>query len=141
MLRLVLLTLIILAIESALTSLPLLLIIVGVLAVLYKETWVAALAFFGGLLLDVTKLQPLGSTSLFLVCWLFLILLYERKYEVDSIPFVAISSFFGTLLYMWIFEGSGLLMHAGAASVLATLLYLGSRVIRFRKRAKIGVSV
>jgi len=115
-----------LLLESVAITLPLFLIVVLVMLVIFSEkqnNLVLALAFFGGLILDVSAVRYLGSTSLFLTCWLFLILLYERKYEINTIPFVLASSFFGIILYLWFFGYGEILIQAGVGSIIAVLLF------------------
>ena len=135
--------------ECTVTTLPLLLIFLTVIMILrrksFKEmesrllsagrqghgsdkgespTLVFALAFFGGLIVDALRVGMIGETSIFLVVWLFLILLYERKYEIATIQFVLVSSFFGSLLYIWIFGYRDMLVQAVAAAVVGVLLFM-----------------
>lgn len=109
--------------EVTLTTLPLLLIIVTVLVILYRDIWVFGAAFLGGIILDSATVRPLGATSMFLVCWLFLILLYERKYNIDSVPFVVVSSFFGGLIFLYVFGYETILLQSIIGSLLALLLF------------------
>lgn len=113
--------------ETALTSLPLFLIAVSVVLILYstkRNDWVFLLAFLAGLVLDVSAVRYLGGTSLFLTCWLFLVLLYERKYEIDTIPFVLVSSFFGIFLYLWFFGYGDIFIQSVVGSFLSGVLFI-----------------
>jgi hypothetical protein len=110
--------------ECALTTLPLLLIFLTVILILRRRLWVFALAFFGGLIVDALRVGMIGETSIFLVVWLFLILLYERKYEIATIQFVLASSFFGSLLYLWVFGYRDVLMQAVVAAMVGVLLFM-----------------
>lgn len=123
-------TILFLWLESTITILPLLLIEVSVMTMLYKEIWVFALAFFAGLFLDSMTARPLGSTSLFLVCWLLLILLYERKYEIRYYPFIFTSSFIGIWIYLFFFGYANAFMQSLVGSLLALLLF---RVFKLSK--------
>ncbi len=109
--------------ECTVTTLPLLLIFMTVILILRRRLWVFALAFFGGLIVDMLRVAAIGETSIFLVVWLFLILLYERKYEISTIQFVLASSFFGSLLYLWIFGYKDVLMQAIGAAVVGVVLF------------------
>ena len=109
--------------EAVISSLPFFLIGITVVAVIFKELWVFALAFIGGIFLDAIFGRLLGSTSLFLELFLFLILLYESKYEIKSYPFVFASSFLGILIYLFLFENINVLIQSVAGSILAVLLF------------------
>ncbi len=116
--------------EITVTSLPLFLIAVLVMLVLYPakhSNLVFVLAFLGGLVLDVSAVAHLGGASLFLTCWLFLILLYERKYEIDTVPFVLVSSFSGTFLYLWFFGYGDIFIQSIAGSFLSGVLFITFR--------------
>lgn len=116
-----------LLLESVVTSLPLFLLAVLVMLILNPvkhNNLVFVLAFLGGLILDVSAVRPTGGTSLFLTCWLFFILLYQRKYEIDTIPFVTVSSFFGTFLYLWFFGYGDIFVQSIVSSFLSGVLFI-----------------
>ncbi len=93
-------------IESSLTSVPLVLSFLIALYLLKREVWIFPLAFFSGLVLDSLLLRPLGQTSLFFTLFLFLVELYERKFEIKTFSFVFMSSFLGSIAYLIIFGGN-----------------------------------
>ncbi len=126
-------TLLFLWLESTITVLPLMIIFLSVAVVLYKDTWVFALAFVAGIILDSTAVRPLGSTSIFLICWIFLILLYERKYQIDSYLFIIASSFIGSWAFLTIFGYDNNLTLSGISASLALLLYaILKKVIKYK---------
>ena len=113
--------------ESVVTTLPLFLI--GILIMLILQPggcsgWVFVAAFFGGLVLDASAARNLGGMSLFLISWLFFILLYVRKYEINTIPFVIVSSFFGTFLYLWLFGYGDIFIQSIVGSFLSGVLFI-----------------
>ncbi len=119
--------LIFLWLESVVTTIPLFLIGVLMMIILYssrKSNLVFVLAFLGGLVLDVSAVRYPGGTSLFLTCWLFFILLYVRKYEIDTIPFVIVSSFFGIFLYLWFFGYGDILIQSVVGSIISCVLFV-----------------
>lgn len=131
MFLLFLITFLFLWVEIIETSLPLFLIAVLVMLILNSRNhserqngWVFLAAFLGGLILDVSSVAYPGGTSLFLTCLLFLILLYERKYEIDTIPFVFVSSFFGTFLYLWFFGYGDIFIQSIASSFLGVVIFV-----------------
>jgi len=110
--------------ELTYTTLPLLLIALTILVVLHKNFLVFAIAFLGGLFIDSISVRPLGITSLFLVSWLFLCLLYERKYEINSLPFVFTSSLFGSSIYLLLHSSSYILFQALISAVITSMIYV-----------------
>ena len=108
---------------EAITTLPLVLIVLICLAVVFEKTWIFALAFFMGLILDLFQLRHLGQTSLFFVMFLVTVLLYERKFEIKTKPFIFLSTFAGTFVYLLIFGYNYVFAQALASSVIAVLLF------------------
>ena len=54
----------------------------------------------GGIILDVVFLKTIGATSIFFMLFLCIVFLYERKFEILTIPFVFLATFLGGLFYM-----------------------------------------
>lgn len=94
-----------LLLEGTLTYLPITLLLLIFLTVQKRGNWIFPTAFFSGLVLDIFYLNPLGLTSLFFLIFLFLIFLYERKFEISSPFFILISSFVGVVSFMFLFRG------------------------------------
>ena len=85
--------------QASVTTLPLVMLFFLSAAVVAKKTWIFPIAFLTGAVLDVLLLNPLGTTSLFLVIFLFIILLYDKKFDIQTFPFVFLASFIGSLIY------------------------------------------
>jgi hypothetical protein len=129
---LLLIILIFLWLQIVATTLPLFPIGLFVMLILNSKNQnapVFVLAFLGGLIIDVSSVRYLGGTSLFLTGWLFLILMYERKYEIDTIPFVMVSSFFGTFLYLWFFGYGDIFVQSIAGSFFGVVFFVLFRFI------------
>lgn len=92
-------------VEGTMTSLPLVLVCLLCLTIMRRDASVFLFAVISGIVLDVLSLRPIGSSSLFFVLFIFLLLLYQRKYEIDSYPFVAASTFFGSMIFLALFGG------------------------------------
>lgn len=86
--------------EASITTLPFLFLVLLSLTVLFRSNIVFLYAFSFGLLIDLLTLRPLGQTSAILVFLLFLVLLYQRKFEIDTSYFVLAASFFGSLGFL-----------------------------------------
>src|SRR6478609_4000726 len=102
--------------QGTVTTIPLGLVIILIMAILAKEK-VFIFAFISGILIDILTLQTLGASSLFFLIFSWLLILYQRKYEINSYPFVILSSFAGTYLYLLLF-GKGSLIQAALCSFL-----------------------
>jgi len=87
------------------------------------------LAFLAGMLLDAFALRPLGEASIFLLLIVFLLLLYQRKYEINSYPFVLISSLAGSLVFLLIFGYGNAIWLAVFSSVIGVVLFGISRYL------------
>lgn len=125
-------------VEGTLTSLPLVLVCLLCLMIMKRDESVFILAMIAGLLLDILSLRPLGSTCLFFIIFVFLLLLYQRKYEIDSYPFVGFSAFCGTLLFLAIFGEGNIVLESLMSTCIGLVLFAGTRLtIRQRKEAKI----
>ena len=110
--------------EATVTTLPLVLLALLCLAVARRKSWVFSLAFISGILLDILLVRTVGITSLLFLIFLFIILLYERKYEIRTLPFVVISSFVGTLLYGMVFSLPFLFLQAVLSSIVTSIVFV-----------------
>lgn len=104
--------LLLLFLETSFFSFPLVLGGILLLSVLYKEYWIFLVAFVMGILLDVLMFQVAGGSSLFFTVLLGVLFLYERKYEIQSMPFVTIFTFLASLIYGFIFHEQHVFLEA-----------------------------
>lgn len=109
--------------EGTITTLPLTLQTLLVFYVLYKNSASIFLAFISGIILDLLSVRLLGTTSIYFVIFLFLVVLYERKFEINTIPFIILSSFFGSLGFLFLFGFQQSILQAVASSFFAVLLF------------------
>lgn len=86
--------------ESGIVSLPLTLIVLLFGAVMIRKNEVFVLAFLSGALLDIVSFKTIGASSLYFTFVVFLIFLYQRKFEIGNLYFIIGSSFFGSLIYL-----------------------------------------
>lgn len=122
--------------ESTVLSAPLTMAAILIFALYARSTEVFAIAFGAGILLDLMLLRTLGATAIFFLIFTVLILLYQKKYEIKSYPFVLFASFIGSYLYLHILNGSGGLVMSAAVSVLAVILFVGSSMMRSKGQRK-----
>ena len=91
--------------EVVLTSVPLVFIMLLNLFIFSKKEWVFVLAFVTGIFFDILALRILGYTSMFYISALFLVSLYERKFEISTIYLVFIMSVILSAVYLVLFGG------------------------------------
>lgn len=108
--------------QGSLLSFPLVFILLLISAIKSRENWIFPLAFIAGLILDSLYLRPLGATSLFFLLFLFAIFTYEKKFEIDNLTFVFISSFLGSMIFFLVFGESQVLIKSLLSSILALIL-------------------
>ncbi|HZJ18568.1 MAG TPA: hypothetical protein VFD45_03050 [Patescibacteria group bacterium] len=109
--------------ELVLTSIPLILIMLLNLFIFSKKEWVFILAFIVGILFDILALRPIGFSSIFYISSLFLISLYERKFETTTIYFVFIMSVILSAIYLVLFSRFSIL-ESIFSGVLGALVFL-----------------
>ena len=112
-----------LILSSSLTTIPLSIAILVVCAVIFRESWVFFTAFLLGLFLDLSLTRPLGQTGLVFVLIMFVISLYERKFEAKTGTFVFISTFLGSLVYLMVFKYDNVLIQSLFGALLGILFF------------------
>lgn len=100
--------------ETTFFSLPLVLLAIVLLGILFKEFWIFPVGFGVGIVLDVLSFRIVGVSSIFFVVMLGIVFLYDRKFEVQSLPFTVIFSFLAAL-------GFGLIFKIGQSVFLALI--------------------
>lgn len=110
-------------IEVSKTTIPLVLDIIIILYILERKSWVFAVAVITGLFLDVALVRSLGQSSIFFLGLLFIITLYERKFEITSQFFVLFSSFFASLFFLAVFGYNYILQQALVSSFFSFFLF------------------
>ncbi len=114
-------------IEGTLPLFPLTLIVLLLYTVQTQTTSVFTVAFMAGLVLDLASGRMLGESSLFFTVFLAAMLLYNRKYELVSLPFVMVAAAVGSLLFFLLFGYSNIPLQVGLSVGIATLLFLVSK--------------
>lgn len=108
---------------SGITTIPLLVGLTAASAVIFKKSRVFLLALGLGLFADLISVRVLGYSSLMLTIFVFLIRLYERKFETQTIPFVFIATFLGSLIYLRIFDYQNIFLQSLVNSFFAVLFF------------------
>jgi|SRR3989344_1856338 len=109
--------------ESSLTTIPLVLILLLNFTVASRKTSVFAIAFVCGILIDIMLGNTIGKTSIFYMITLLIVFLYERKFDTQTFTFVFIASFLSSLFYLVIFEARFVLLTALISAVLGITFF------------------
>lgn len=135
------LLIIFLILESSLTTIPLVFISLLCLTVFYKNNFIFFLAFLFGILIDVLAFNTIGISSMFFVIFIFLVLIYQKKFEITTYPFVLITSFFGSLIFLFIQGFKDLIfLQALVSTFLAGgLFYLLKRFAKLNKNPSANI--
>lgn len=119
--------------EGSITSLPLVLSILLVLAVNLRKQDVFVVAFLAGFLLDVLLVRPVGVTSIFFLCILLLVFLYEKKYEIKSLFFVILFTGLSSAVYLMIFHSPDFFLQVVISTLIAGGLFSLLRALSQKK--------
>ena len=119
--------------EATVISLSLSFIMLLCYSILNRTGKVFISAFVTGLVLDLFLIRPLGSTALFFMIFFSFVLLYQRKYEIRTYPFVLVSSFMGSYLYLFILDNAQFLQ-AVISTFLALIIFMIGKKLRIRYR-------
>jgi cell shape-determining protein MreD len=110
-------------VEGSLTTMPLTLIFLLCLTVMKRHEWILPLAFMSGIILDIFSFRPIGISSLFFITYIFLLLMYQRKYETATLPFVIIAAMMGSILYLIMNRESSILIQGIISTALAGVCF------------------
>lgn len=112
-----------LVLESSLITLPLVFLLLLLMQVIYKRAWILIVGFLAGLFLDSLSFRPVGFSSIFFLCVLYLIFLYEKKFEVQTFTFVFFSALIGSLSFLLIFGGQLIIVESLLVAVLSVMSF------------------
>jgi len=118
--------------ESSITSFPLVFLIILFLAVMRRSSEVFVIAFFSGLILDILSFGRIGFSSLYFTIFVFLIFMYQKKFEIETINFLVIFSFFGSLIYLFLNGAGSIFIQSVFSTFLMALSFIVFR--RFNKK-------
>lgn len=111
--------------ESSLTTLPLVFIVLLCLTVIFRKNFIFGFAFLFGLLIDLISFKTLGISSIYFLIFLFLVLIYQSKFEITTNSFVVVASFLGSFLYLLLFShGDLIIFQAIASAIIGLLIFL-----------------
>lgn len=111
-------------IEATIIPLPLTLLVILLMSVFYEGETVFLVALIAGFILDGLAMRGLGSTSIFYLVFLFLVFIYESKFERKSLPFICLASCLGSWVYFLVFGSSVLWLQVGLSTIIGGTAFL-----------------
>ena len=108
---------------SSITTIPFSIALLVVGTVVFRKSWIFFAAFFLGLFLDVSLLRPMGQTGLMFVLFMFVISLYERKFEAQTLTFVFFTTFLGSFMYLMVFGYNSVLIQSVISAAIGVFLF------------------
>jgi hypothetical protein len=130
---LIVLCVVALFLEGSLFAFPLLLSVLVVLLISYRSGWILLLAFLGGIILDVLLFQGIGGRSIYFLGFLLLILLYDKRFEIQTLPFLIGSVILSVTGYLLVFGHRVIVVQEIVAVVVSLALYAITRNARREK--------
>lgn len=109
--------------EITITSMPLLLLVFLFFWLATRDPIIFTLAFVIGIFFDLQSVGTIGMSSLFFVLFLGVIVLYERKFEIETYPFVFASSAIGSCLFLLLLGYHHILEQSFLAGLMALFVF------------------
>ena len=113
-----------LIVEGVISTAPFVLLFLILLYIYTRKDSVFIYAFISGLFLDIFQVRVLGETALFFLPVLFLLFLYQRKFEIASLPFVIFSVFISSYCYLFFFIQVDILLQTIFITILGAIIFL-----------------
>lgn len=111
-----------LLLETSVSFLPLVFIVLLSAALAVKEDFILVFAAVLGMLLDILTLKPVGFSSIFFITFIYLLYIYENKLETTNYV-VAAFGFSGSFLYLLITKGDIEVLSSLICASLGVLLF------------------
>ncbi len=120
--------------ESSITTIPLTIPLLVVATVIFRDYTVFLLAFIFGILLDIILFKTVGLTSLFLVLLVFLILAYEKKFEINTKYFIALSTFLSSFFFLILSQRGNVILQSAISIAVAITLFEIIKKVSFKRK-------
>lgn len=122
--------------EGTYLSIPFFIASVVLTAVLFRSQAMIVSVFLLGVLYDVITFSHLGKTSMFCLLLVFLISLYERKFETKTVPFVFFMSIVAVSSYLLIFGSYSFLVQLLLSVLYATGVFIVLDTFQLTRKEK-----
>lgn len=122
--------------EASVTTLPLTFLILLFVVVATRRNEAFFLAFLTGFILDVLTMRMIGLSSIYFVIFVCIVFLYQKKFEIDTLPFITGFSFIGSLGYLVMTGSRGFILQALLVTIISALSFLVFKILN-KKLVKI----
>lgn len=109
--------------ESTLIEVPLVFIFLFLTTIIYPKNTTLLIVFFTGIVLDILSVRIIGETSLFLLVYFLIVLLYRSKFEIKGYYSILLFSFIGSLVYILIFKYENPVFISILSGIIAVSIY------------------
>lgn len=109
--------------QSSFTTLPFLVATFTLLAVFFRKNWVVFVAFLCGILFDIMSFKTIGTTSIFLVAMIFLIYVYQNKFEIGNYHFVFASVFISSFLFLFFMNFNNIFFQSIFMALISAIVF------------------
>lgn len=133
-LLLIILLIISLILESSITTIPLILLILLVSTVVSRDDIVFLLAFIFGILLDILTFKAVGVSSVFFTFLVFLILIYEKKFEINTPSFTVFSTLLSSILFLIFFQRGNVIIQSLISTVISLILFATFKKLNYKRQ-------
>lgn len=125
--------------EITITSMPLLLLVFLFFWLATRDPIIFVFAFVVGIFFDLQSVGTIGVSSLFFVLFLGVIVLYERKFEIETFPFVFASSAIGSCLFLLLLGYHHVLEQSLLTGLIAVALFWGLITFNTKKTKEFSI--
>lgn len=125
--------------EITITSMPLLLLVFLFFWLATRDPIIFVFAFVVGIFFDLQSVGTIGVSSLFFVLFLGVIVLYERKFEIETFPFVFATSVIGSCLFLLLLGYHHVLEQSLLTGLIAVALFWGLITFNTKKTKEFSI--
>lgn len=121
--------------EGSLTTIPILLsILIACWTCRLNPLLVYGASFIGGMFLDIAHVEGIiGMTGVVYIFFLFIVSLYERKFEIHTFQFAGFASFIGAFIFLTIFKHEFIIIQSIIATGITLILFALFREKKMRR--------
>ncbi|MBI3985001.1 MAG: hypothetical protein HY344_03625 [Candidatus Levybacteria bacterium] len=122
-LLLIILLFIALILENSITTIPFTIAILVVSTVIFRDYSIFLLFFIFGIFLDILSFSQIGLSSLFFTFLVFLILIYEKKFEIYNRYFIAFATALSSLTFLLLFQRGNVIIQSLVSMLISLVLF------------------
>lgn len=109
--------------EATITTLPFTLMVLFFVSVTTRRSEVFLLSLVSGVILDMLAFRMIGISAIYFVSFIFLVILYQKKFELESLPFVGVFSLIGSLGYLFLIGAKGMILQSVLISFIVVISF------------------